>query len=100
MQLQDVTWATRVNSFTRGDDGNDESESIPIKDTGCMAYSGPLSELFATKKDTKELKRSLDKLNEKMIEFATMNKGNSERLDSKIATIERDVAGLKENLED
>ena len=65
-----------------------------------MAYSGPLSELFATKKDAKELKRSLDKLNEKMIEFATMNKGNSGRLDNKIATIERDVAGLKENLED
>ena len=91
MQLQDITWARRYNSFTRGDDGNDESESIPIKDTGCMAYSGPLSELFATKKDAKELKRSLDKLNEKMIELATMNK----HLDNKIATVERDVAGLK-----
>ena len=73
---------------------------MPIKDTGCMVYSGPLSELFATKNDAKEQKRSLDKLNEKMIEFATMIKGKFERLDNKIATVERDVAGLKENLED
>ena len=64
-----------------------------------MAYSGPLSELFATKKDQKELKRSLDKLNEKMIEFTTLNKGNFEHLDNKMATFERDLAGLKRNLE-
>ena len=91
MQLQDITWARRYNSFTRGDDGNGESESIPTNDTGCMVYSGPLSELFATKKDAKEQKRSLDKLNEKMIELATIIK----HLDKKIATVERDVAGLK-----
>ena len=65
-----------------------------------MAYSGPLSELFATKMDAKELKRSLDKLNEKMIEFSTMYEGNFERLENKIATIERDETGPKENLED
>ena len=65
-----------------------------------MAYSGPLSELFATKKDAKEQKRSLDKLNEKIIEFATMIKGKLEHLDNKIATVERDVAGLKQNIDD
>ena len=65
-----------------------------------MAYSGPLSELFATKKDAKELKRSLDKLNEKMIEFATVNKGHFEYLDNEIATIKREVADLKENIDD
>ena len=65
-----------------------------------MAYSGPLSELFATKKDAKEQKRSLDKLNEKMIEFGTMIKGNFEHIDNEIATIKREVADLKENLED
>ena len=64
-----------------------------------MAYSGPLSELFATKKDAKEQKRSLDKLNEKMIEFATIIKGKFEHLDNKMATFERDLAGLKRNRE-
>ena len=97
-------WATRVNSFTRGDDENDESESIPIKDRGCEADAGPLSELFATKKDMKELigllRGSLDKLNEKMIEFATMTKEKFEHLDNKIAAVERDVADLKEVQED
>ena len=69
-----------------------------------MAEPGPISELFATKKDIKELigslRGSLDKLNKKMIEFAAMNKENFEHLDNKIATIERDVADLKENQED
>ena len=73
---------------------------MPIKDTGCMVYSGPLSELFATKNDAKEQKRSLDKLNEKMIEFVTIMKGKLENLDNEIATIIREVADLKENPKD
>ena len=64
-----------------------------------MAEPGPLSELFATKKDVKELIGSLrgshDKLNEKLVEFATMNKENFEHLDNKIATIERDIKKRK-----
>ena len=102
--MQDVTWATRFNSFTRVDDGNDESESISIKDTGCEANSGPLSESFETKEDMMEkngsLRGSLDELNEKMIEFATMNQKKFEHLDNKITIVEKDLVDLKEVLEE
>ena len=99
MQLQDITWATRVISFWRGDDGNDESESIPTKDTGYEANSGPLSESFKTEKDMKEetgsLRGSLDKLNEKMID----NERKFKHLDNQITIIKKHLADLKEVLE-
>ena len=104
MQLQDVTWATRVNSFTRGDDGNDESESISIKDTGCEANLKTLPGSFETEKDMMEkiglLRESLENLNEKTIEFATMSEEKFEHLDNKMKTVEKDLADLKEVLED
>ena len=97
-------WATRANSFTRGDEGNDESESISTKDTGCEANSEPLSESFVTEKDMMKqigsLRGSLDKLNEKMIEVATINQGKFEHLDNEIATVRKDLANLKEVVED
>ena len=46
------------------------------------------------------LRESLENLNEKTIEFATMSEEKFEHLDNKMKTVEKDLADLKEVLED
>ena len=89
--------------FRGANEGNDELESVSIKDTEFEATSDQSSALSETEKhmtaQTRAMHGSHDEKNEKMIKYMTMNEEKFEHFNNKITAIEKDLADIKQMLE-
>ena len=108
LRLKDIKWATKVTIIKSGKEkDNEESEPVTLKETWADANSELMIKCSGKKTTVttqiEEIKGSLDRLNEKLMEVMAMmqrNFDNIERMNDDTMILKEDLVEIKQNLGD